>query len=309
MTRVVVQHIMMRDERSSMIKSMTGFGRCEVVEGERRFVAEIRAVNHRYLDFAIKMPKKLGVFEAEIRKELKNYVQRGKVDVYIGYEDHASANLCIKYNPGLAAEYKRHLEEMGAEFGLDYDVRVSTLARFPEVFAMEEQAADESELWGHLSRALRDAAEQFVTARAKEGENLRLDLLAKLDAMGVNVDYISERAPQIVAEYHERLAEKVRSLLADAKVDEARLLTEVAIFADKSCIDEELVRLKSHIGAMTEALQAGGAIGRKLDFIAQEMNREANTITAKATDISVTNCAIELKTEIEKIREQVQNIE
>jgi uncharacterized protein (TIGR00255 family) len=288
---------------------MTGFGRCEIYEGERKFTVEIKAVNHRYLDFNFKMPKKLSFFESGIRNELKKYMQRGKIDVYIGYEDLTEANLCVKYNKDLAAEYKRYLDQIHEDFGLDYDIRTSTLSRCPEVLTMEEQTVDEAELWNHLCKTLNSAAAQFAEARVKEGENLYRDILEKLDGMKANVDIISERAPRIIAEYQQKLSEKVKALLEDAKVDENRLLTEVAIFADRACLDEELVRLRSHIEAMGEALKEGGGIGRKLDFIAQEMNREANTIMSKANDLDVTNNAIELKTDIEKIREQIQNIE
>ena len=292
-----------------MIKSMTGFGRAEVYEGERKFTVEIKAVNHRYLDFFIRMPKKLNFFEASIRNELKNHMQRGKIDVYIGYEDFTEANVCIKYNKELAAEYMHHLKQISEDFGLDYDIRTSTLSRYPEVITMEEQTIDEEELWSHLAKTIDGAVKQFVEARIKEGENLRNDLLLKLEGMITNVDYIAERAPKIITEYHQKLTEKVHSLLEDVKIDEARLLTEVTIFADKACLDEELVRLRSHIEATIEALKDGGNLGRKLDFIAQEMNREANTIMSKANDLDVTNYAIELKTEIERIREQIQNLE
>lgn len=292
-----------------MIKSMTGFGRSEIYEGERKFIIEVKAVNHRYLDFYMKIPKKLGFFESGIRNELKKYIQRGKIDVYVGYEDLTEVNICVKYNKELAAEYIRHLKQISEDFDLDNDIRVSSLSRYPEVLSMEEQTIDEAELWNHLYRALNDAAKQFVDSRIIEGENLLKDILSKLEGMKANIDYISDRAPQITAEYHIKLSEKVKTLLEDAKVDESRLLTETAVFADKTCLDEELVRLRSHIEGMSETLRNGGSIGRKLDFIAQEMNREANTIMSKANDLDITNNAIELKTEIEKIREQIQNIE
>ena len=292
-----------------MIKSMTGFGRCEIAKEERKITVEMKSVNHRYLDVNIKMPKKLNFFEAAIRNELKNYIQRGKVDVFIAYEDLTESNVCVKYNKELAAEYMKYLEQMAEDFSLDNDIRVSTLSRYPEVLGMEEQTVDEEELWQLLSEAIRGAAEQFVNTRIKEGENLKDDLVGKLDGMLTHVDYISERSPQIIAEYRQKLEEKVRELLDDVQVDESRLLTEVTIFADKVCVDEELVRLKSHIETTRENLIQGGSIGRKLDFIAQEMNREANTILSKANDLEISNRAIELKTEIEKVREQIQNIE
>lgn len=292
-----------------MIKSMTGFGRCEVQEGERKIVVEMKSVNHRYLDVNIKMPKKLNFFEAAIRNELKSYIQRGKVDVFITYEDYTESNVCVKYNKELAAEYMGYLNQMAEDFSLDNDVRVSCLSRYPEVFTMEEQTIDEEKLWLLLERAIKGASEGFVETRIKEGENLCDDLLEKLDGMLVHVEFITQRSPQIIAEYKQKLEEKVKELLEDTKVDENRLLMEVTIFADRVCVDEELVRLKSHIETTKETLQQGGSIGRKLDFIAQEMNREANTILSKSNDLEISNRAIELKTEIEKVREQIQNIE
>ncbi len=292
-----------------MIKSMTGFGRCEIARGERKITVEMKSVNHRYLDVSIKMPKKLNFFEAAIRNELKNYIQRGKVDVFIAYEDFTESNMCVKYNKDLAAEYMKYLGQMAEDFGLDNDVRVSTLSRYPEVLGMEEQTIDEEELWLLLQEAVRGAAQGFVETRVKEGENLKNDLVSKLNGMLVHVDYITQRSPQIITEYRQKLEERVKELLGDAKVDEGRLLMEVTVFADKVCVDEELVRLRSHIETTRENLLEGGSIGRKLDFIAQEMNREANTILSKTSDLEISNRAIELKTEIEKVREQIQNIE
>lgn len=292
-----------------MIKSMTGFGRCEVQEAERKITVEMKSVNHRYLDVAIKMPKKLNFFEAAIRNELKNYIQRGKVDIFIAYEDYTDTNVCVKYNKELAAEYMRYLNQMAEDFQMDNDVRVSTLSRYPEVLTMEEQTIDEEKLWQLLSKAIKGAAEGFVNTRIKEGENLREDLISKLDGMLTHVDFITSRSPQIIAEYKQKLEDKVKELLEDAKVDENRLLMEVTIFADRVCVDEELVRLRSHIETTKDTLLKGGSIGRKLDFIAQEMNREANTILSKSNDLEISNHAIELKTEIEKVREQIQNIE
>lgn len=292
-----------------MIKSMTGFGRSELVEGERKITVEMKSVNHRYLDVNIKMPKKLSFFEAAIRNELKNYIQRGKVDIFIAYEDYTESNICVKYNRELAAEYMKYLGQMAEEFSLDNDVRVSALSRYPEVLSMEEQTLDEEELWQMLNKAIGEAAQGFVDTRLREGENLKDDLIEKLDGMLAHVEYITKRSPEIVTQYRQKLEDKVRELLGDAQVDESRLLTEVTIFADKVCVDEELVRLRSHIETTKENLVQGGSIGRKLDFIAQEMNREANTILSKANDLEISNRAIELKTEIEKVREQIQNIE
>ena len=289
---------------------MTGFGRCEVSEGDRKFTVEMKGVNHRYLDANIRMPKKLNFFDSAIRTVLKQYVTRGKVDIFITYEDLTENQVSLKYNESLAKEYLDAFKKMEETFGLENDIRVSTVSRCPEVLTMEEQSADEDELWKGLKKALEGALKQFVETRGIEGENLKNDIIAKLDGMSEKVACIEIRSPEIVAEYRARLEEKVKELLADTQMDEGRIAAEVVIFADKICTDEEVVRLKSHIAHMKEtfATEENG-IGRKLDFIAQEMNREANTILSKANDIEVSNYAIDLKTEIEKVREQIQNIE
>ena len=280
-----------------MIRSMTGFGRCEVADGERKFTVEMKGVNHRYLDVNIRMPKKLNFFETSIRNLLKKRIQRGKVDLFISYEDLSEGQVSLKYNEALAQEYLDYFRQMETTFGLENDVRVSTISRCPEVLTMEEQALDEEELWNGLEKALNGAIDQFVETR-------------KLSGMLELVGYIEERAPRIIAEYREKLEAKVQELLEDTQIEESRIAAEVVIFADKICTDEELVRLRSHIVHMKETLESSDSgIGRKLDFIAQEMNREANTILSKANDLEVSNVGIDLKTEIEKVREQIQNIE
>ncbi|MCR5590061.1 MAG: YicC family protein [Lachnospiraceae bacterium] len=292
-----------------MIKSMTGFGRAEYIDEKRKITAEIKAVNHRYLDCSIKMPKKLSFFEASIRTLLKDYIQRGKVDVFLTYEDYTENNFNLKYNRDMAKAYLGYLNDMAKEFGIENDIRVSTLSRYPEVFSLEEVGVDEDEIWSDLEKVIREAASSFVDARITEGENLKRDLCEKLDTMLTYVDVIEKRAPEIIEEYRKGLVEKVADLLADAKIDEQRILGEVTLYADKICVDEEIVRLRSHIGTTKEILETGGSVGRKLDFIAQEMNREANTILSKANDLATSDIAINLKTDIEKVREQIQNIE
>ena len=292
-----------------MIKSMTGFGRCEVTEADRKFTVEMKGVNHRYLDVNIRMPKKLNFFETSIRNLLKTYAQRGKVDIFISYEDLSEGQVSLKYNKTLAAEYMQYFKQMEEDFGLDNDIRVSTLSRCSEVLTMEEQVVDEDELWNGLKKALDGACTQFVETRTAEGENLKRDIIAKLDEMLTIVDVIEKRSPQIITEYRQKLEAKVRDLLGETQLEESRIAAEVIIFADKICTDEETVRLKSHIEHMKATLQMSEGIGRKLDFIAQEMNREANTILSKANDLEVSNHAIDLKTGIEKVREQIQNIE
>lgn len=293
-----------------MIKSMTGFGRCEISDGERRFTVEMKGVNHRYLDVNIRMPKKLNCFETALRNLIKQSILRGKVDLFIQYEDLSEGQMSLRYNETLAKEYLGYLKQMGEQFSLENDIRVSTLSRYPEVLTMEEQALNEEELWGGLKQAMDGAVQQFIATRETEGKNLKEDILQKLDGMLELTAFIEERAPQIIAQYREKLENKVRELLEDAQIEEGRIAAEVVLFADKICTDEEVVRLRSHIVHMKETLNSREAgIGRKLDFIAQEMNREANTILSKANDLEISERAIALKTEIEKVREQIQNIE
>lgn len=292
-----------------MIKSMTGFGRCEISEENRKFTVEMKSVNHRYFDVNIKMPKKLNFFDASIRNLLKEYIQRGKVDVFISYEDLSESSVNVSYHKEVAEEYVGFLEKMATDFSLENDLRVSSLARFPEVFTLDDVEIDEEGIWKTLEKTIRGAADGFVKSRIVEGEHLQKDLVEKLDEMYQDVLFIEERSPKIIEEYKSRLKEKVAEMLGDTKMDEGRILTEVTIFADKVCVDEELVRLKSHIETTKNTIIEGGSIGRKLDFLAQEMNREANTILSKSNDLEISNRGIELKTMIEKVREQIQNIE
>ena len=289
---------------------MTGFGRAEVVTDERKITIELKSVNHRYLDLSIKMPKKLSFLEGAIRNLMKTYIQRGKVDVYITYEDYTMNNGALKYNRELASEYITCLKQMQQDFGLDYDIKVSTLSRYPEVLVMEEQSVDEEALWGFIEPPLREACEKFIQTRDQEGGNLEKDLLDKLKALDEKVIRVENRAPEVVNAYRTKLEAKVAELLADTQIDDNRIAAEVILFSDKICNDEETVRLHSHIRNMQKMLATETeGIGRKLDFMAQEMNREANTILSKSSDLETSNIAIDLKTEIEKIREQIQNVE
>ena len=290
-------------EKKNMIKSMTGFGRSEVGTEIRKITVEMKAVNHRYCELSLKMPKKLSIFDAAIRNQLKKYISRGKVDVFITYTDTTEGKACVRYNEELAREYLKNLRQIGAEFGIEDDIRTSTLARFPEVLVLEEQTIDENELVDMLTEAVDIAAKQFVETRITEGAHLEQDLIAKLDGMLALVSEVEKRMPDVVAEYRKKLTDKVQELLGDTKIDESVLATELVIFADRICVDEETVRLRAHINHMKDTLASGENIGRKLDFIAQEMNREANTILSKANDLQASNIAIDLKTEIEKVRE------
>ena len=292
-----------------MIRSMTGFGHGEVETGDRRMVIEIKTINHRYLDVNIKMTKRLAMYDGKIRNILKDYMERGKVDIFVTFEDNSINAGRIYYNEALAGEYYKYLKQMSETFGLDLDIRTSTLSKYPEVLEFKENDSDDSELYELLEKALRAALEDLVKERETEGEKLKTDLLSKLDDLDGYVAKIEARAPDILKEYKDRLYLKVQDFIADNKLDEGRIAAEVTMYADKICVDEEIVRLKSHISGMRDILKKGGAIGRKLDFIAQEMNREANTTLSKSTDIEITDVGINLKTDIEKIREQVQNIE
>lgn len=294
-----------------MVKSMTGFGRAEISDEKHRILVEMKAVNHRYLDFNIKLPKKLYLFESRIRTEMKSYTERGKLDIFVSYEDFSDSQMVLRYHQQLAEEYMAYFRQMSEQFGIPNDISVSDIATLPEIFTMEQADEDEEYLWTLVQEAIRQAAARLVEQRVQEGSRLKQDILGKLCVMEKDVSFVEVRSPEIEEAYRERLNAKVRELLDGNSVDETRILTEVALFADKTCVDEETVRLRSHIAGMREALdqETGESVGRRLDFIAQEMNREANTILSKCGSMDVSAAAIRLKTEIEKIREQVQNIE
>lgn len=292
-----------------MVKSMTGFGRFELSRDNRKISVEMKSVNHRYLELGIRLPKKLNAFEGKIREVMKTYIVRGKVDVFISYEESSDDKVNLEYNSALAAEYMDIFNTMAQQFGMTNDVSIGALARYPEVITTKEAEVDEDSLWHFIEEAVKGACEQFVATREKEGANLAKDLIAKLDHLIELVDFIEERSPQILAEYRAKIKQKVDELLADNTLDEARIATEVVMYSDKICVDEETVRLKSHIEHAKKCLSEDGGVGRKMDFIIQEMNREANTILSKANNLDISNAGIELKTDIEKVREQVQNIE
>ncbi len=292
-----------------MIYSMTGFGRAELSESEKKFTVEIKSVNHKYFDLNIRMPRKFNLFESNIRNLLKEYASRGKIDLYISYEDLSESGTSLKYNKALAEEYYHFYKQIQEDFNIDDDIRTSTIARSTDVLILEEQEINEEEMWSLLERPLKDAFSAFRSAREKEGEALKQNILGKLEEMQGHAAFVEERLPQIISEYREKLTERVKELLENSQIDEGRIAAEVTMYADKIAIDEELVRLTTHIRHMKDILEKGGESGRNLDFIAQEMNRESNTILSKSNDIDITNRGIELKTCIEKIREQVQNLE
>ena len=293
-----------------MIRSMTGFGHGEVSNDKNQKVTvEMKSVNHRYCDISLKLPKKLAMFEANIRNIMKEYASRGKIDIYVSYEDLSETAVSLHYNQAMAEEYMQVFKKMQEDFGIETKITAEALAKYPEVITLEEVQQDEEVWWELLEAALRQAAEKFVETRTIEGANLKKDLLGKLDQMAADVAFIEERSPQIIAEYRSKLEEKVKEFLEDSTIEENRIAAEVTLYADKIAVDEEIVRLQSHISSMTDVLESDESIGRKLDFMAQEMNREANTILSKSSDVDLADHAIELKTNVEKVREQIQNIE
>ena len=293
-----------------MIRSMTGFGHGEVSNDKNQKVTvEMKSVNHRYCDISLKLPKKLAMFEANIRNIMKEYASRGKIDIYVSYEDLSETAVSLHYNQAMAEEYMQVFKKMQEDFNIETKITAEALAKYPEVVTIEEVQQDEEVGWELLEAALRQAAEKFVETRTIEGANLKRDLLGKLDQMAADVTFIEERSPQIIAEYRSKLEEKVKEFLEDSTIEENRIAAEVTLYADKIAVDEEIVRLQSHISSMTDVLESDESIGRKLDFMAQEMNREANTILSKSSDVDLADHAIELKTNVEKVREQIQNIE
>lgn len=293
-----------------MAKSMTGFGRYEEVTQSYKMTVEIKSVNHRYFDLSVKMPRKFHMLEQQIRNIIKQSVSRGKVDVYISYEDYEEAALTVRYHPHIVSGYVESIRSIAKEFCVETGSLDATfLARLPEVLVIEEGTADTDHIQNLMIKGVQNALASFVETRLMEGQELVKDILLKLDKIEEHVDYVESRSPQIIEAYRKKITEKVAELLGDRKIDEGILATELTIYADKTCVDEETVRLRSHIHHMKDTLQQEEAMGRKLDFITQEMNREANTILSKSNDRELSEKAIALKTEIEKIREQIQNIE
>ncbi len=292
-----------------MIQSMTGFGRGEAANEKYKVTIEMKSVNHRYLDLSVRLPRKLNFYEPAIRNQVKEFAKRGKIDIFVSIEQLQENAESIQYNPQIAAAYLSGISQMADEFSIDGTIQAYQLARFPDVFTKAEEDDNEEEWIPIVTQALRDACEKFAESRRIEGEKLAKDLSAKLDHISDLVDKIETRSPQIVEEYRKKLTEKVEQLLGDTQIDENLLATEIVMFSDKICVDEEMVRLRTHVEHVKETLAVGENIGRKLDFLIQEMNREANTTLSKANDSEVSEYGIDLKTEIEKIREQIQNIE
>lgn len=292
-----------------MIKSMTGFGRGNIDQDGRSFTVEIKSVNHRYCDLNIKMPKSLLSLEDRIRKTLQEKVSRGKVDVFITQNNYEKQGTKVVLDEKLADNYVECLNKIKARYDIKENISLSLISRFPDVVNLKQEEEDVESLWQILSLPLKDAVNLLVDMRKKEGVKLEKNILSKCDYIKSLLDKIEEKSPLIVKEYKEKLTERLRELLGECQVDESRIAIEVALFADKSSIDEEVVRLNSHLVQLRETFHLNESVGRKLDFIVQEMNREVNTIGSKANNLEVTNTVLNIKNEIEKIREQIQNIE
>lgn len=292
-----------------MVRSMTGYGKAEAANEKYVFSVELKAVNHRYLDVSIRLPKVINSLESKIRQVVKNRLDRGKVDIFINYRKEESENGVISYDAALVKGYLDVFSKMENEFGIVNDIKMSVITRLPNVIIEEEDVFEDEAVWELLSDALNSAIDVFIAEREREGKKLKEDLLSKLSELYAAVEEIEKIYPSILEEYKQKLVLKIEELLGNTSIEENRILAEVTLFADKTCVDEETVRLKTHIESMADTLKQGGVCGKKLDFITQEMNREANTILSKSNTISITDIGIALKTGIEKVREQIQNIE
>ena len=295
-----------------MVKSMTGYGRSEQSFDGFQVTVELRSVNNRYLDCSVKMPRAYIFAEDAMKARVQSGVARGKVDVFVTIANNGGEALSVAVNEALAEGYINaigRLYELGADRGVKGEYRAADLARFPDVLTVEKQAEDLDQVKERLLTVLDGAIDDFNSMRAREGERLCADILSRADTIEALLTQVEERSPQTVSDYRARLEAKMREVLQNTQIDEGRLLTEAAIFADKVAVDEETVRLHSHLSQLRELLAAGGAVGRKLDFLIQEFNREANTIGSKCSDLEITRHVVDIKAEIEKIREQVQNLE
>ncbi len=293
-----------------MVRSMTGFGRGTCNESGKEFTVEIKSVNHRYIDFYIKLPRQIAYLEERIREVVSKSIFRGKVDIFISFEDRSEDSKSVMLDEALAGAYIQAIEKLKGKYGLKDDLSVSLISRFPDVLKIEKTEDDEEQLWSILNKALEAAVASLLQMREKEGNELRSSLLQKADYMESIISQITNRSPEVVIEYKQKLENRIKDLLNQQTVDENRLAMEVAIFADRCSIDEELVRLGSHLSQLRDILSIKKQpVGRKLDFLVQEINREINTIGSKSNDIMITKNVLELKSETEKIREQIQNME
>ncbi len=292
-----------------MIRSMTGFGRSQQIVDSMSITVEMKSVNHRYFDFSSRVPRTYGFLDEKLKTYLQSHVSRGKMECYVQIEELDEADCIVSVNHSLAAGYINALKEISDKYGLEYDVSVSSVARYHDIFSVHKNEADEERIWNAVKLVTDTALNNFVSMREREGEKLKKDVLSRCDTILDYVSFIEKRSPQTVIEYNSKLLERMKTVLEDVQVDEQRLLTEAAIYADKIAVAEETVRLRSHISQMHEFMDSNEAVGRKMDFLVQEFNREANTIGSKAQDVEIARKVIDIKAEIEKIREQIQNIE
>ena len=292
-----------------MIMSMTGFGRGEYSRDGKEFTVEIKTVNHRYSDIFVKMPRQIGFLEDKVRELVGKAISRGKIDVFITYYNYSEDSKHVVFDEGLAKAYVSAVEALRDKFGLTDDISVSLISKYPDVLRVEQAQEDEELLWSMLREAVDNAVASLIHMRGIEGEGLKNVLLERADIIENVIAEISKRAPEVPREYKTKLNARIKELLDQQVVDESRIAVEVALFADRCSIDEELVRLGSHFGQMRQILSMDQPVGRKLDFLVQEMNREINTIGSKANDLTITRLVVDIKSEIEKITEQIQNIE
>lgn len=292
-----------------MIKSMTGYGKSEQTIDSLNVTVEIKSVNHRYFEFSARVPREYGFLEEKLKKYCNSLITRGKVECYVSVEDLEEREMEVNVNETLAAGYVKALKELSERFGLKDDISAVTLSRYPDVITLHKASEDEERIWNAVKTVAETAVSKFIEMRETEGSKLRGDILSRADYIIECVEFVEGRSPETVREYNEKLKQRMKELLGDAAVDEQRLLNEAAIYADKIAVDEETVRLRSHISQLREFMNSSEAIGRKLDFLVQEINREANTIGSKAQDVDIAKKVIAIKAEVEKIREQVQNIE
>ncbi len=292
-----------------MIKSMTGYGRSQQLADGMNITVEIKSVNHRYFEFSSKLPRSYGFLDEKLKSFFNGKLTRGKMECYVQIEAVEEPDTVISLNHSLVKGYLDAYKELSETYGLENNIKVSDISRVSDIFTVRKQAADEDRIWAAVQTVAQSALEGFVAMREREGARLRADVLSRLDEIISNVEFIEERSPQTVAEYNEKLLGRLRELLGDTHIDEQRILTEAAIFADKIAVAEETVRLRSHISQLRSFLEQSDAVGKKMDFLVQELNREANTIGSKAQDVEIARRVVAIKAEIEKIREQIQNIE
>lgn len=292
-----------------MVKSMTGYGRHQEILDGMNITVEVKSVNHRYFDFTSRIPRSYGFLDEKLKSYIQSRVARGKVECFVQIENLEDDSVVVEVNHSLAKGYADAIRSLSERYSLDNKLDASSLARFPDILVITKQEADEDKIWSSVKEVAEQAVDKFIAMRAAEGEKLKEDICSRADTILKQVEFVEERSPQTVKEYNNKLLERMKELLGDIHIDETRLLTEAAIYADKVAVAEETVRLRSHLIQLKDFFNSQEAIGRKMDFLVQEINREANTIGSKACDVEITACVLEIKSEVEKIREQVQNIE